>query len=1031
MKKHLRLDAFLRRLVVPAVFALSVISCCPAGAREYDPYAMYVFPAGGQRGTTIEGVMSRGRGLEGTTEIRISGQGVTAKVTSIEKPSTLLQQKSANRQDQASNPNVVKFTVTIAPDAEPGSRDLWLITPKGATNRLHFVVGQIPEVNEITEADKKGEPQPLGALPILVNGQYNQGDHDVFRFTAKAGETLVCEVQARKIVPYIADAVPGWFQPDLTLSDSAGNELQHVDDFRHHPDPLLIFKVEKDGEYLIEIKDVLFRGREDLIYRLSIGALPYITHIYPLGAQKGSTTQVELHGINLPAPSTSVVVPADSPLLQQVQTTGNGLISNSLPFIAGDTPETQEIEPNDAIAQATKIQTPVTINGRIQKPGDVDYLLFSAKKGERLIMDVRARRLESPLDSIITLLNTNNGWLAENDDTTDLSEGLITHHADSYLAYNVPADGDYVLRLADIQGNGGEEYAYRVTVAPPRMNFDLRIFPANLTVPRGATAMAKIKAYRRDGFGDEIRVAIEGLPPGFVASPASIPPWQNEVRFTITAPADAPLSVISPKLTGTTILNAAAVHAAKKAADDALAKVNAELGTANSQHAAAEKVAVEAEAAAAQAKTASAQAVAAHTAAQTAAAAKRQQADESKTNLDGLIAGVQKPAEAVVIALAKTLTDAAVAKDALGQSSAQAQAAASAQRALDAAAVATQQAQALVSITNQVTAAVAAHQTVEQAAQQAASAVAGAKVEADKAAAAQATLEKVAAEKRPPANAAKAARDKLAADQQAAAAKVAEAVKKLADATLRREVVPAEELMQAFYYWQDVPAEELLMAVVDSTFFSLTSNISTTEVHEIQQGGQLAVVVKASRDGLPSFLARVEAATKTVADATAKVKADLEKAKVAHPAAEQAAKEAEAAVAKADAAGKAQATQVAAERRKLATAAKASLDALVAADKAANVQLAAANKNVENAKAVANGPISLSAVTPPAGITVTAANLAANATEVTLTLTVAKQTAVGFRQNIIINGTLRAGGETITRTIPAIPIKVIAAAEKK
>ncbi len=1030
MKKHLRLDGFLRRLVVPAVFAMSVMSCPPAGAREYDPYAMYVFPAGGQRGTTIEGVMSRGRGLEGTSEVRISGQGITAKVTSIEKPSTLLQQKSANRQDQASNPNVVKFTVTIAPDAEPGHRDLWLITPKGATNRLHFVVGQIPEVNELAETAKKGEPQPLGALPILVNGQYNQGDHDVFRFAAKAGETLVCEVQARKIMPYIADAVPGWFQPDLTLYDSAGNELQHVDDFRYHPDPLLIHKVEKDGEYLIEIKDVLFRGREDLIYRLSIGALPYITHIYPLGAPKGANAQVELHGVNLSAASTSVAVPADAPRLSQVQTTGNGLISNSLPFAAGDTPEIQEVEPNDAIAQATKIQTPVTINGRIQAPGDVDYVIFSAKKGQALIMDVRARRLESPLDSIITLLNTNNAWLGENDDTTDLSEGLITHHADSYLAYTVPADGDYVLRLADVQGKGGQEYAYRLRITPPQRNFDLRVFPANLTVPRGATAMAKVKAYRRDGFGDEISVAIEGLPPGFVASPASIPPWQNEVRFTITAPADAPLSVISPKLTGTTILGAAAVQAAKKAADDALAKVNAELGGADTQLAALEKVAVEAETAAAAAKTAAAGALAAQTAAQTAAAAKRQQADEAKSKLDALTAGVQKPAEAVVIALAKALTDAAVAKDALSQPSAQANAAARAQQASEAAKKAVGQTEALVNITNQVTAAVAAHQAAEQAAQQAASAVAGAKVEADKAAAAQAALEKAAAEKRAPVTAAKAARDKLAADQQAAVAKVAEADKILANATLRREAVPAEELMQAFYYWQDVPAKELLMAVVEPTFFTLSSNVSTTEVHEIQQGGQLVVVVKASRDGLPRFLAKVEAETKTVADATAKVKADLEKAKVAHPAAEQAAKEAEAAAAKADAAGKAQATQVAAEKRKLATAAKASLDALVNAEKVANVQLAQANQRVVNAKAVVNGPIAVSGVTPPGGITVTAAVLAATQAEATLTIAIPKQAAVGFRQNIIINGTLRAGGETVTRTIPAIPIKVIAAAAK-
>jgi len=143
------------RFVAAPVLAILLIGSSAASAKEYDPYAMYVFPAGGQRGTTIESVMSRGRGLEGTSEIRISGEGVSATVLAIEEPSTELKQKSADRQDQAENPNVVKFSVTIAPDAEPGQRDLWLITPKGATNRLHFVVGQVPEVNEVTgEIDK-------------------------------------------------------------------------------------------------------------------------------------------------------------------------------------------------------------------------------------------------------------------------------------------------------------------------------------------------------------------------------------------------------------------------------------------------------------------------------------------------------------------------------------------------------------------------------------------------------------------------------------------------------------------------------------------------------------------------------------------------------------------------------------------------------------------------------------------------------------------------------------------------------------
>jgi hypothetical protein len=39
------------------------------------------------------------------------------------------------------------------------------------------------------------------------------------------------------------------------------------------------------------------------------------------------------------------------------------------------------------------------------------------------------------------------------------------------------AAGDYLLRLADVQGRGGDEYAYRLSIAPPGPDFVLRTRP--------------------------------------------------------------------------------------------------------------------------------------------------------------------------------------------------------------------------------------------------------------------------------------------------------------------------------------------------------------------------------------------------------------------------------------------------------------------------------------------------------------------------------------------------------------------------
>ena len=157
---------------------------------------------------------------------------------------------------------------------------------------------------------------------------------------------------------------------------------------------------------------------------------------------------------------------------------------------------------------------PVTLNGRIRQRGEAHYFRFAVKKGQRFIMEVQARRLGSPLDSIITLFNSQGGQLAEQDDT-DMGDPLLTHHADSRLDYTFPADGDYVLRIQDAQGRGGEECAYRLHIVPPRPDFSLRTVPDNPRLGAADSAMVTVKALRQDGFYGEIDLAVQNLPRGF------------------------------------------------------------------------------------------------------------------------------------------------------------------------------------------------------------------------------------------------------------------------------------------------------------------------------------------------------------------------------------------------------------------------------------------------------------------------------------------------------------------------------------
>jgi hypothetical protein len=362
---------------------------------------------------------------------------------------------------------------------------------------------------------------------------------------------------------------------------------------------------------------------------------------------------------------------------------------------------------------------------------------------------------------------------------------------------------------------------------------------------------------------------------------------------------------------------------------------------------------------------------------------------------------------------------------------------------------------------------------------------------------------------------------------------------KIGEEELVRTAVPAEDLMQAFYYRHDVPADEFLLATIESRSITLSTDSPPTKVHEVVQGANVSVVVKVSREGLKAALAKAEADNKVLDEALAKVKADVAKAKAdydaaekaardaerlvstartaassaattqasaartavakrqqandakkrlddlvqkqqkpaeaklaaaskavtgaaedqraaaeaqkkaaeqalanvknqvtaattAYEAAEKAAKEAETVAANAKTeADKARAAQATAEKdapqkRNLANAAKAKRDRLPAVEKAAAAKVAEAKKRVNAVNQAEKGAISLKADTPPRYVTVKAASIPAGKSEATITITVAKQLPVGFRDNIIIAASLKAGQDTFAAVAPAIPIKVIA-----
>ncbi len=575
---HVRGVGARRRTALTCLTTNLLFAACALAQRE--PRIAYVYPAGGRQGTTFEAVVG-GQYLNNATNAFVSGTGVSAQVVAQEQPPTpkeaqtlrdeiaKLQQKRRSGQRwspeetaraeqirkqlaaferKRANPALGEFVtlrVTIAPDAAPGSRELRLGTLAGLSNPRVFCVGQLPEFTEPdwkTTPRRRAGPQPDRSesverrvtLPATLNGQITPGGVDRYRFAARAGQSLVIAVSARALIPYLADAVPGWFQATLTLYDAAGKELAYDDDYRFQPDPVLFYKIPRDGEYVLEIKDALYRGREDFVYRVSIGELPFVTGIFPLGHRAGEAPVFDVRGWNLASARLAPSMTGTNCGTFAFAVRRQDWISNEVLFDVDTLPETFERGPNQLV------RLPVIVNGRIDQPGEEDVFRFEGHAGDEIVAEVLARRLGSPLDSMLRLTDAAGKQLAFNDDFEDKGCGLNTHHADSYLRVTLPADGAYFVRLADAQRNGGVAHAYRLRLSAPRPDFALRVVPSSVNIRAGGSAPLTVYALRRDGCTNEIKLALRNAPDGFKLSGSSLTGTQEQVRVTLKAPA-APL----------------------------------------------------------------------------------------------------------------------------------------------------------------------------------------------------------------------------------------------------------------------------------------------------------------------------------------------------------------------------------------------------------------------------------------------------------------------------------------------------------
>ncbi len=124
----------------------------------------------------------------------------------------------------------------------------------------------------------------------------------------------------------------------------------------------------------------------------------------------------------------------------------------------------------------------------------------------------------------------------ENDDDPDRVLG-----SDSKLDFVAPEDGDYIARISDVRGFGGEKFTYALTVRQSNPDFKIAYNgEKGLTIAAGSGKEFIVDSNRVDDFEGEIRIDVEGLPPGFKATtPLFIEKNQIRAMGAIYANADA------------------------------------------------------------------------------------------------------------------------------------------------------------------------------------------------------------------------------------------------------------------------------------------------------------------------------------------------------------------------------------------------------------------------------------------------------------------------------------------------------------
>jgi len=326
----------------------------------------------------LEGFEPAGFQIGGTTPVKVIGKQLAGI-------------KSVNVSDPRVKITALGDVLTVVANrAVPrGSVEVSLVTAAGETAKLKLHGDDLPQ--------EAAAPLPKNIWGVLRN----VGQQDLHKFRAEAGQTIVLDLAAKRIDSKALNLM-------LEVLSSDGRPLMTSRGLDSGTDPFIAFKVPVAGEYTARVRQITLDGSAGHTYRLTLGALPYVTGVWPLSVKANAESEVRLIGHHLPMATVKVKSPASGAAMLSV---GSVRSRAALSVQVSELPQVVETEPNDSVQTAMALSLPSEVHGQFFKAGsseveDADHFAFTAKKGEPWIMETLADLAGSPADTRIDVLTT-------------------------------------------------------------------------------------------------------------------------------------------------------------------------------------------------------------------------------------------------------------------------------------------------------------------------------------------------------------------------------------------------------------------------------------------------------------------------------------------------------------------------------------------------------------------------------------------------------------------------------------------------